>query len=118
LEERVEQRTAELQQTLRNLRKTQGQLIHDEKMTSLGLLLAGIAHEINNPINFIAGNITPLQGYMQDLLGLIELYQDARPQTEPVIQERQEQIDLNFIRQDLPNMLNSLQYFRFGAQSP
>lgn len=108
LEDRVQQRTAELQQTLENLQKTQGQLIHDEKMTSLGLLVAGVAHEINNPINFIAGNLTPLKEYVTDLLDLVQLYQESDIPVNAAIQDKHEEIDLMFIREDLPRTLSSL----------
>lgn len=108
LEERVQQRTAELQQTLEHLQQTQGQLIHDEKMTSLGLLVAGVAHEINNPINFISGNLNPLKEYVTDLLELIQLYQDSDMALSPELQSKQDEIDLTFIREDLPKTLSSL----------
>ncbi|MEM1172485.1 MAG: AAA family ATPase, partial [Cyanobacteria bacterium P01_H01_bin.35] len=76
LETKVEQRTQNLQQTLEKLQQTQAQLIQTEKMSSLGQMVAGIAHEINNPVTFISGNITHAREYFQDLLELLNLYQE------------------------------------------
>lgn len=74
LEKRVEERTAELKQALNNLQRAQAKLIHREKMSSMNQLVAGIAHEINNPINFIYGNLRYVKGYVQDLLDLVANY--------------------------------------------
>ncbi|MFB2833208.1 ATP-binding protein [Floridanema evergladense] len=115
LEEKVEQRTEELQsknsqlkQTLLHLQQTQTQLVHSEKMSSLGQLVAGIAHEINNPANFIHGNLTHLQNYVQDLLLLIQLYQQYYPDSVPEIQAEAQRVDLEFMQADLPKMLSSI----------
>ena len=116
LEQRVKDRTLDLeksnhklQQTLQELRKTQSQIIHSEKMSSLGQMVAGVAHEINNPVSFIYSNIQPAQEYAQDFLELLELYQQYYPQPPIEIQEEIETIDLDFLKQDFPQLLNSME---------
>nr|WP_306467059.1 ATP-binding protein [Thermoleptolyngbya sichuanensis] len=108
LENRVEERTAALQQTLAELEQTQAQVVQSEKMSSLGQLVAGVAHEINNPVNFIHGNLSPLKESVSDLLDLIQLYQRHYPAPPREIQETSDAIDLEFLQQDLPNLLASL----------
>ncbi|MEH1883745.1 trifunctional serine/threonine-protein kinase/ATP-binding protein/sensor histidine kinase [Nostoc sp.] len=115
LEQKVEQRTLELNEknqhlseTLEQLQHTQSQLIQTEKMSSLGQMVAGVAHEINNPINFIYGNLTYTNEYCQDLLHLIERYQHYYPQPFAEIQEELEAIDLNFLKSDLQKLLQSM----------
>ena len=103
------EQAAKLEQALNELRKTQAQLVHTEKMSSLGQLVAGVAHEINNPINFIYGNINPAQHYIADLLNLLQLYQQVYPNPAPMIQAEITKIDLDFVKQDLPQLLRSLQ---------
>jgi light-regulated signal transduction histidine kinase (bacteriophytochrome) len=98
----------QLEKTLQELKQTQTQLIQTEKMSSLGQLVAGIAHEINNPVNFIYGNINHINQYVEDLLGVLDLYQQNCLNPVPEIIERTEDIDLNFIVEDLPKMLSSI----------
>ncbi len=100
--------TEQIAQTLNNLRKAQTQLIQSEKMSSLGQLVAGIAHEINNPVNFIYGNINHVHQYSEDLLGIVELYQQTYSSDNCEISERAEEIDLEFLVDDLPKMLSSI----------
>lgn len=115
LEQRVEARTQELQekngqlgQTLEDLRKAQIQLVQTEKMSSLGQMVAGIAHEINNPVNFIHGNTTHVNQYMQDLMELLDLYQTYYPQPVAEVEAKVDEIDLEFLRQDLPKIMASM----------
>lgn len=108
LERRVEERTAELRQALEHLQQTQTQLIQSEKMSSLGQLVAGVAHEINNPVNFIAGNLGYANEYTKQLLELLALYQKHCPNAVPEISEFEEDIDIDFIRQDFPKLITSM----------
>ncbi|XHR80113.1 MAG: GAF domain-containing protein [Gloeotrichia echinulata GP01] len=102
------QQAQELTQLLHDLQATQTQLIQTEKMSSLGQLVAGIAHEINNPVNFIYGNLTHVSDYAEDLLGMLELYDKQNLKSSPEICERAEEIDLEFITEDLPKTLSSM----------
>lgn len=115
LEHRVAMRTEELQeknqelkQALQNLKQTQAQLIQTEKMSSLGQMVAGVAHEINNPVNFIYANLDYASRYIQDLLDLVMLYQREIPQPPATITAKIEAIDLAFLEEDLPKLLNSM----------
>ncbi|MGE5657566.1 MAG: ATP-binding protein [Actinomycetota bacterium] len=103
----------ELELTLQELQQTQTHLIQSEKMSSLGQLVAGVAHEINNPVNFIYGNLSHLGDYTQNLLDLINLYQQGHRYTDLEIQEFIEDIDLDFLLEDLPKMLFSM---KMGAE--
>lgn len=108
LENRVEVRTTELKNALSELHSTQAQVIQSEKMSSLGELVAGVAHEINNPVNFIHGNLTHAEDYIQNLLYFVQLYQQQYPQPTPEIQTVAEEIDLDFLQEDLPRILSSM----------
>ncbi|MFN6565149.1 MAG: GAF domain-containing protein [Nostoc sp. ChiSLP01] len=104
----AQDKAQQLEAALLELQHTQAQLIQTEKMSSLGQLVAGIAHEINNPINFIYGNISHAGGYIEDLLHLIELYQQHYCPPAPEIHQQIQAIDLDFLKQDLPKVLNSI----------
>ncbi|MBD2449645.1 HAMP domain-containing protein [Nostoc sp. FACHB-152] len=108
LEVRVQNRTTELSQVLQDLQQTQSQLIQTEKMSSLGQLVAGVAHEINNPVNFIHGNIAHIDNYTQDLLKLIEAYQAHYPNPPETLQETLDDVDFDFINEDLIKLLQSM----------
>jgi len=113
LEFRVEQRTAALAKALHDLQQAQLHLVQSEKMSSLGQLVAGVAHEINNPVNFIYGNLSYASEYIQDLLRLVQLYQQRYPDPLPESTEEADPIDLEFLVQDLPKILESM---RVGAE--
>lgn len=97
-----------LEAALRELQAAQMQLIQSEKMSSLGQLVAGIAHEINNPVSFIHGNLTYIWNYVQDLLLCLELYQRNYPNPIPELQEQAERLDLDFLTKDLPKLVDSM----------
>jgi len=101
-------KSKELEAALAKLTRTQAQLVQNEKMSSLGQLMAGIAHEINNPVNFIHGNINHVSTYAEDLIDLVNLYQQTYPQPKPDIVSRIEDIDLEFLNEDLPKLLDSM----------
>ena len=98
----------QLEKAFRDLHDTQTQLIQTEKISSLGQLVAGVAHEINNPINFIYGNITHASQYARDLLDLLHLYQEKYPNPLPEIAEAAEDIEVNFLMEDFPKILESM----------
>jgi len=98
----------QITETLHKLQATQTQLIQTEKMSSLGNMVAGVAHEINNPINFISGNLIHATDYIHDLLDLLKIYQKYCPGSHPEIQDKAESIDLDFITVDLPKLIASM----------
>ncbi len=104
----LQQATAQLSKAFHNLRKTQGQLIQTEKMSSLGELVTGVAHEINNPVNFIYGNLNHVSEYARDLLTLVKTYQACYPHPSPEIAEQADAIDIDFLTEDLPKTLASM----------
>jgi hypothetical protein len=112
-ETQLKQRTKDLEKTLEELQQTQIQLVQSEKMSSLGQLVAGVAHEINNPVNFIYGNLAYADNYIQDLVRLIRVYQQLHPHSISEIEEIAAEIDLEFLIEDLPKLLNSM---KIGAQ--
>ncbi|MGK7901096.1 MAG: ATP-binding protein [Hormoscilla sp.] len=105
----LREQTQELEQALSRLKRTQAQLVQSEKMSSLGQMVAGVAHEINNPINFIHGNLIHSNEYMQEMLYLLQLYAQYYPNPVAEIQAAVAQIDLDFLIEDLPKMLASMQ---------
>ncbi|MEO0532733.1 MAG: PAS domain S-box protein [Cyanobacteria bacterium P01_A01_bin.123] len=106
-------KAAQLEQAIKELQQTQAKMIQSEKMSSLGQLVAGVAHEINNPVNFIHGNLDYATAYTEDLLELIALYQTYYPEPVDAIATRTSTIDLPFLQQDLPKLLKSM---NVGAQ--
>jgi PAS domain S-box-containing protein len=102
------EQATKLAQALHELQQAQAHLVQSEKMSSLGQLVAGVAHEINNPVSFIYGNLTHINAYAQDLFDLLELYQESYPQPGEAIQALIEEIDLDFIKEDLPKILASM----------
>lgn len=106
---RLREQAKQLKQTLQELKTMQSQLIQTEKMSSLGQIVAGVAHEINNPINFIHGNLKYVSQYTENLLDLIQVYQDEYPNHAPKIMAEIEAIELEFLKEDLPKILSSME---------
>ncbi|WP_253274531.1 ATP-binding protein [Nostoc sp. PCC 7107] len=120
LEQKIKERTQEIEQknldlknTLNTLQQTQSQLIQTEKMSSLGQLVAGVAHEINNPVTFIYGNVEHAENYVKDILQLVQLYQQNYPDPAPSIQDVMKEVEIEYIIQDLPKILTSM---KVGAE--
>ncbi|WP_017720208.1 PAS domain-containing sensor histidine kinase [Kamptonema formosum] len=108
-EARFREQAQQLEKTLRELQRTQSQLIQTEKMSGLGQMVAGVAHEINNPINFIYGNLAHATQYTKDLLELVQLYEECYRNPVPEILEKREEVDLDFLMEDLPKLLASME---------
>jgi len=109
LEQQVQQRTTELTQSVKQLQQTQLQLIQSEKMSTLGQLVAGIGHEINNPIGFIAGSCSNIEEYLNDVFSLVELQQEKLSDSDDEeIEELIEEIDLEYLKEDLPKLMKSM----------
>ncbi|MEH2003371.1 MAG: response regulator [Nostoc sp.] len=108
LQVKLQEKNFLLQQALDNLKAAQVQQIQNEKMVALGQLVAGLAHEINNPISFIYGNLQYAGQYVQDLVNMIEVYQQEYPKPTPKIQQIANNIDLNFMIEDLQNLIGAM----------
>jgi two-component system, NtrC family, sensor kinase len=113
LEDKVRIRTDELELALRNLQNTQSQLVSQEKMASLGQLTAGIAHEINNPINFVNSNITPLKRDIKDIMEIVEFYRsrglsEFSPETKKEAKELEEELELDYVLDEVDQLLKGM----------
>lgn len=104
----LKQRTQELEQALVKLQSTQSQLIQTEKISQLGQLVAGVAHEVNNPVSFISGNLSHAEEYVKNLICLLNSYQQEFPNPGDSIEEKIEAVDLEYLLEDLPKMISSM----------
>lgn len=107
-QKKLEHRTAELSQVVDSLKQAQVHLVQSEKMSALGQLMAGIAHEINNPVNFIHANLAPAEEYILALINFVDLYQECHPQPHAKIQAWMDEQDVEYLKEDLIKLLHSL----------
>ncbi len=112
-QQQLSESNQQLSQTLRDLQHTQAQLIQSEKMSSIGQMVAGIAHEINNPVTFIDGNLNHAAKYIRDLLDFVKLFQKTYPNPLPEVKEAADELDLEFLMADFPPLVESM---RRGAK--
>jgi signal transduction histidine kinase len=108
-EAREREKSTQLELALQELKRTQTQLIQSEKMSSLGQMVAGFAHEINNPVSFIYGNLFLARQYFEDLCNLVKIYEETYPDATPEIQQIILDLDLKFVIEDWKNLMNSMQ---------
>ncbi|MBD2209952.1 AAA family ATPase [Nostoc linckia FACHB-104] len=106
---REQEKSQQLQQSLEKLQRTQAQLVQTEKISSLGQLVAGVAHEVNNPVGFISGSLSYAEQYIADLIAHLNLYQQHYPNPPDVIQEHRDEIEIEYLLEDLPKMIVSMQ---------
>ncbi|MDB9494516.1 ATP-binding protein [Spirulina major CS-329] len=109
----LHQKTKTLRDTIKTLKQTQSQLVQTEKMSSLGQLVAGVAHEINNPVNFIYGNLIHIDEYVQDLTTVVTTYQEHYPNPAPDLADLIEEKEVDFLLEDLPSLIDSM---KVGSQ--
>ncbi|MBX2865329.1 MAG: GHKL domain-containing protein [Leptolyngbyaceae cyanobacterium MAG.088] len=112
-EQALQLRSQELEKALNDVRAIQSRLLTADKMSALGVLVAGVAHEINNPVSFIYGNLEYAQQYMEDLLTLVSVYQTCYPKPNPEVKDCMDGIELEFLKDDLPKVMSSM---RMGAK--